>query len=153
MKASIAWQFSIIAVSPTFCFPIKELSRAHPTRIHPFRTGLRRWNCDLVVVLIRNGYRDLRGCRAKHVAPQQGYDGKPLASQELELLEKAATGDGVRLILLTERPAMERVLEYVAQGNTTQMKDRAFVEELKKWIRYSGDEAVRIFRSSARAST
>lgn len=71
------------------------------------------------------------------------YDGKPLTGQELELLEKAGTGSGVRLILLTERAVMEKVLEYVVQGNTTQMNDRAFVEELKMWVRFSGDEAVR----------
>ena len=71
------------------------------------------------------------------------YDGKPLTRQELELLGKAGTGSGVRLIFLTEREAMEKVLEYVVQGNTTQMNDRAFVEELKTWIRFSGNEAVR----------
>ncbi len=71
------------------------------------------------------------------------YDGKPLTRQELELLEKAGTGSGVRLIFLTEREAMEKVLEYVVQANTTQMNDRAFVEELKTWIRFSDDEAVR----------
>lgn len=71
------------------------------------------------------------------------YDGKPLTREELELLEKAGNGSGVRLILLTERAVMEKVLEYVVQGNTTQMNDRAFVEELKMWIRFSGDEAVR----------
>ena len=71
------------------------------------------------------------------------YDGQPLARQELELLEKAGTGNGVQVILLTERQAMEKVLEYVVQGNTTQMNDPAFVEELKKWIRFSGEEAVR----------
>lgn len=71
------------------------------------------------------------------------YDGKPLTRQELELLEKAASGSGVRVILLTERAAMEKVLEYVVQGNTAQMNDRAFVEELKMWIRFSGAEAMR----------
>lgn len=71
------------------------------------------------------------------------YDGKPIARQELQLLEKAAAGSGVQVILLTERQAMEKVLEYIVQGNTAQMNDRAFVEELKKWIRFSGDEAVR----------
>jgi len=71
------------------------------------------------------------------------YDGSPLTRQELELLEKAGTGSSVRLILLTERAAMENVLEYVVQGNSTQMNDRAFVEELKMWIRFSADEAVR----------
>lgn len=71
------------------------------------------------------------------------YDGKPLARQELELLAKAGTGDGVQVILLTGRQAMEPVLEYVVQGNTTRMNDRAFVEELKAWIRFSADDAVR----------
>ncbi|WP_029919537.1 Acg family FMN-binding oxidoreductase [Nevskia soli] len=71
------------------------------------------------------------------------YDGNPLARKELELLEKAGTGTGVGVILLTERQATEKVLEYVVQGNTAQMDDPAFVEELRKWIRFNGDEAVR----------
>ena len=71
------------------------------------------------------------------------YDGQPIARQELQLLEKAGTGNGVQVILLTQRQAMETVLAYVVQGNTAQMNDRAFVEELKNWIRFSGDEAVR----------
>ena len=39
------------------------------------------------------------------------YDGKPLSSEDLTLLERAGTSNGVRMLLLTERPAMERVLE------------------------------------------
>ena len=45
--------------------------------------------------------------------------------------------------LLTERPAMEKVLEYVVAGNTSQMNDPAFVEELKTWIRFGASEAER----------
>lgn len=71
------------------------------------------------------------------------YDGKPISTSELALLEKAGQGNGVRIILLTEREAMEKVLEYVVQGNTAQMNDRAFVEELKAWIRFSSRDAVR----------
>ncbi|MBC8120077.1 MAG: Tat pathway signal protein, partial [Burkholderiaceae bacterium] len=71
------------------------------------------------------------------------YDGKPLTTAELRLLEQAGTGNGVRVLLLTERPAMEKVLEYVVSGNTAQMNDPAFVDELKAWIRFSADEAVR----------
>ena len=71
------------------------------------------------------------------------YDGQPLARHELELLEKAGTGNGVQVVVLTERQAMETVLEYVVQGNTVQMNDPAFVNELKQWIRFSGSEAVR----------
>ena len=71
------------------------------------------------------------------------YDGKPISNEELGLLERAGTSDGVRVLLLTDRPAIERVLEQVVQGNTAQMADPAFVKELKTWIRFNGAEAVR----------
>lgn len=71
------------------------------------------------------------------------YGGKPISTSELALLEKAGQGNGVRIILLTDRASMEKVLEYVVQGNTAQMNDRAFVAELKSWIRFSARDAVR----------
>ena len=71
------------------------------------------------------------------------YDGQPISSAELRQLELAGTGDGVSLRLLTARPAMESVLEYVVAGNTTQMNDPAFVAELTAWIRFGADEALR----------
>jgi hypothetical protein len=71
------------------------------------------------------------------------YDGRPLTSEELRLLEQAGSGPGVRVILLTARPAMEQVLEFVMAANTAQIHDPAFVAELKSWIRFSADEAVR----------
>jgi hypothetical protein len=71
------------------------------------------------------------------------YDGKPIANDELRLLERAGSGTGVRVTLLTERAVMEKVLEYVVAGNTAQMNDPAFVAELKTWIRFSADEAER----------
>lgn len=69
------------------------------------------------------------------------YDGQPLRSDELRLLEQAGSGNGVRVILITGRASMEQVLAHVVAGNTAQMQDRAFVEELKAWIRFSRDEA------------
>jgi len=71
------------------------------------------------------------------------YDGQALSSEELALLERAGTSSGVRMLLLTGRPAMEQVLGYVVQGNSAQMADPAFVQELKTWIRFNGAEAVR----------
>ncbi len=71
------------------------------------------------------------------------YDGKPLSTDELAQLEQAATSEGVRVILLTEKAALEKVLEYVVQGNSAQINDPAFVAELKQWIRFGGNEAVR----------
>ena len=72
------------------------------------------------------------------------YDSKPLSKEELGLLERAGTSDGVRVLLVTERDTMEKVLEYVVQGNTVQMNDPAFVEELKTWIRFNSHDAVRM---------
>jgi hypothetical protein len=71
------------------------------------------------------------------------YDGRPLSTEELRLLDQVGRGNGVRMVLLTERSAMEKVLEYVVAANTAQMHDPAFVEELKAWIRFSDDEAIR----------
>jgi hypothetical protein len=71
------------------------------------------------------------------------YDGRPLSAEELRLLEKAGTSGDVHLVLATERIAMETVLEYVVAGNTAQMNDPRFVDELRAWIRFSADEAVR----------
>jgi Nitroreductase family len=71
------------------------------------------------------------------------YDGQPLAVNTLRLLEHAGSGGGVQLLLLTEKAALEKLLEFVVQGNTAQMNDKAFVDELKAWIRFSGSDAVR----------
>jgi hypothetical protein len=70
------------------------------------------------------------------------YDGKPLSTAEIKLLEMAGQGDGVRVMMLTERAAMETVLDYVVQGNTAQMNNPAFLEELKSWIRFNDREAI-----------
>lgn len=71
------------------------------------------------------------------------YDGKPLSVDEVKMLQHAGSSDHVRLLLMTDRPAMEQTLDYVIQGNTAQMNDPAFVKELKAWIRFNGGEAVR----------
>ncbi len=71
------------------------------------------------------------------------YDGKALTNDELRQLEAAGAGNGVRLLLLTERTAMEHVLEYVVAGNTRQVGNPAFVQELEGWIRFGDAEAVR----------
>ena len=39
------------------------------------------------------------------------------------MLEHAGTGDGVQVLLFTEKAAMEKTLKYVVAGNTTQMND------------------------------
>lgn len=71
------------------------------------------------------------------------YDGKPLSTADLDLLQRAGTSTGVRMLLLTEPAAMENVLDFVVQANTAQMASAAFIQELKTWIRFNGPQAVR----------
>ena len=71
------------------------------------------------------------------------FDGQPISPAELRQLEQASTSNGVSVRLLTARPAMESVLAYVVAGNTAQMNDAAFVAELKSWIRFGANEALR----------
>jgi hypothetical protein len=71
------------------------------------------------------------------------YDGKPLSPEEIKLLETVGQGDGVRVIMLTDRSEMETVLDYVVQGNTAQINNNAFMQELKSWIRFNDQEAIR----------
>ena len=59
------------------------------------------------------------------------FDGKPISSAELTRFELAGTGKGVRILLFTEKQALENILEFVVQGNTAQMSDPAFMAELK----------------------
>ena len=72
------------------------------------------------------------------------YDGTSVSNDELRLLERAGTGNGVRVMLLTEHAAIDKVLQYVVAANTAQMGDAAFVTELKSWIRFSAAEAQRL---------
>lgn len=71
------------------------------------------------------------------------YDSKPLSAEELKLLALAGTGNGVQVLLHTKKQAMENILEYVVAGNSAQMHDPAFMAELKSWIRFNSQDAVR----------
>jgi hypothetical protein len=71
------------------------------------------------------------------------YNGDPISNEELDILERAGTSNGVRVLLLTERSDMDKVLEHVVQANSLQMADPAFVSELKTWVRFNGAEAAR----------
>jgi hypothetical protein len=72
------------------------------------------------------------------------YDGRPLSKEDLAQLERAGTTPQVGLLILPDRARIEQVLDYVVQGNSAQMSDPAFVDELKRWIRFSGQDAVRL---------
>jgi len=70
------------------------------------------------------------------------YDGSSLASDHLKLLERVGQGNGVRTILLTSRPQLDCVVEYVTRGNEIQLTDPLFRKELVSWIRFNPGEAL-----------
>ncbi|KAB2917947.1 MAG: Tat pathway signal protein [Hyphomicrobiaceae bacterium] len=81
------------------------------------------------------------------------YDGKPVTNDALRLLEQAGTGAGISVIIITERSRIANVIDYVVEGNTAQMRDKAFMRELKSWLRLSeGDAVASMDGLSARAS-
>ena len=70
------------------------------------------------------------------------FDGKPVSSDDLRLLEQAGIDDGVAVLIITDRARMAKVTEYVVRGNANQMQDKAFMKELKAWLRFSEADAV-----------
>jgi hypothetical protein len=71
------------------------------------------------------------------------YDGQPISPEELHLLTTAGTGDGVRVVMLTQPAQIETVVAYVVRGNTAQLTNPAFRQELKAWIRFNDGAAKR----------
>jgi hypothetical protein len=70
------------------------------------------------------------------------FDGRPVSAEAMRLLESAGGETGVELILLTDKAGIAAVTDYVVQGNTAQMRDPAFMAELKSWLRFSETDAV-----------
>lgn len=70
------------------------------------------------------------------------YDGKLLTPDELRLLAAAARSDAVETLLLTDRAKIDMVRDHVIAGNSAQMDDPAFVQELKDWIRFNPEAAL-----------
>ncbi len=89
------------------------------------------------------GRTPLFDAMTRRQSTRAAYDGQPLSNADLRLLERAVAGAGVQLLLLTDAAAMATVLDFVVQGNTAQVNDPAFVNELKAWLRYSDSTAVR----------
>jgi hypothetical protein len=50
-------------------------------------------------------------------------DGRPRSGDDLRALKRAAAGNGVQLILLADKPVLEKALEFVVQDNSAQMNN------------------------------
>lgn len=70
------------------------------------------------------------------------YDGRAASVGDLNELAKAAAANDVDVKLYTDRAEMERVLEFVIAGNSAQIEDPTFVEELRDSIRFNAPAAL-----------
>ena len=69
------------------------------------------------------------------------FDPAPLAPDELLAIEAAIAMPGVRARFLTARGDLDRLKDFVVQGNTAQCEDADFVDELRHWVRFNPDHA------------
>ena len=70
------------------------------------------------------------------------YDGQPLSADDMALLEAAAQEDGVSVLFFTDTADRDAIADFVIAGNSAQMDDPAFVQELHDWLRFSPERAV-----------
>lgn len=71
------------------------------------------------------------------------YDGRPVPVEDIALMVEAAKTDKVDLSIMTEKADLARIRDLVVAGNDRQMKDAAFLRELKQWLRFSASSAER----------
>jgi len=97
--------------------------------IYDFRTGAKMVSPMLAAVTQRQSTRNI-------------YDGKPVPAADLALLSDVGKIPGVDLVLITDRPQIDRLRDIVIAANIVQMNDPAYLRELKSWLRYNPREAL-----------
>jgi hypothetical protein len=70
------------------------------------------------------------------------YDGRPISGESRTLLERAGSGDGVRVVLLDDSRSRDAIVDYVRQGNLAQLSDPSFRRELIAWLRFNDASAL-----------
>lgn len=96
---------------------------------------------------------DLFKAIPRRQSTRAAYDGTPVSNEKLAALEKAGTRDGVSVMIITDKAKIDGISDYVVEGNSAQMRDKAFMDELKHWIRFNDSDAVATMDGlSARAS-
>jgi hypothetical protein len=71
------------------------------------------------------------------------FDGRMVSASDLQALRSAAGAvPGVDLVLITDRPQINRVRDLVIAGNSAQIADPPFMRELKGWLRFNPRQAL-----------
>ncbi|GGK49713.1 Acg family FMN-binding oxidoreductase [Salinarimonas ramus] len=85
---------------------------------------------------------DLAAAISRRRSTRALYDGRPIPPALVARMIREAARHGVELLYLSETQAVEDVLAVVLAGNTAQIRDRAFVAELKSWLRWNERHAL-----------
>lgn len=79
----------------------------------------------------------------KRQSTKSEYDGTPVSEADLRQLEKSAARKGIDVHLITDRLKLDQALRFIQAGNSAQMDDPDFVDELKSWIRFSAKTSIK----------
>lgn len=69
------------------------------------------------------------------------YNGATVSATDLKTLAAAASILGVDVVIVTRREERDQIRDLVLAGNSAQMADKAFIIELKSWLRFSPRDA------------
>ena len=70
------------------------------------------------------------------------YDGQPVSNSDIGQLKTAAQVSGVSVLIITDSSDRDKITEFVIEGNSAQIDSSDFVAELKKWLRFSPNQAL-----------
>ncbi|MGB7539189.1 MAG: twin-arginine translocation signal domain-containing protein [Anaerolineales bacterium] len=70
------------------------------------------------------------------------YDGRAVENGSLDQMQALALEPGVTLKTITTRTGLDAIQEFVRQGTLFQYGDRAFLDELIRWLRFNKKEAL-----------
>jgi hypothetical protein len=85
---------------------------------------------------------DLFKAIPRRQSTRAAYDGTPVSNEILAALEKAGASAGVSIMVITDKSRINGVSDYVVEGNSVQLREKAFMDELKHWIRFNDTDAV-----------
>ena len=77
----------------------------------------------------------------KRQTNRRAYNKQQIPKADLKKLESVPKEDGVTSLVLTAPGIIGQIIELVKEGNNIQMNDKAFMDELISWIRFSDAEA------------
>jgi len=70
------------------------------------------------------------------------FDGRPVASEHLRLLEAAGTDDGVKILLLTERRQVDQIVAYMSEATSALIARPSFSSGFPPLMRFTYREAL-----------